>query len=204
LKNKPKKSTILFNSFTVSEPFVSLKRSKIPAKNLFNYIDKERPPSVSPEGGEYSPGSLQASPRGGLEGVSLELRGKMHLLRFFRGWVARLYIFICIFVAERQYHQLTNEDKDMNKRLFFIVSLLAAICSFGRAAEYKGYAVYTSSDSTIVCHDHGKMSEKTGDEIIQLDDFSGARGGLDAFDTDVKAKVKRVRFDPSFTSAKFR
>jgi len=38
-------------------------------KNPVNYIDKERPSSVSPEGGEYSPGSLQASPRGGLEGA---------------------------------------------------------------------------------------------------------------------------------------
>ena len=145
-----------------------------------------------------------SSPRGGLVGVSLELREKMHLLRFFRGWVARLNIFICIFVAERQYHQLTNEDKDMNKRLFLIVSLLAAICSFGRAVEYKGYAVYTSSDSTIVCYDDGKMSEKTGDEIIQLEDWGSSEDrGLDAFDTDVKAKVKKVRFDTSFTSAKF-
>ena len=92
----------------------------------------------------------------------------------------------------------------MSKRIFFIVSLLAAICSFGRAVEYKGYAVYTSSDSTIVCYDDGKMSEKTGDEIIQLEDWGSSEDrGLDAFDTDVKAKVKKVRFDTSFTSAKF-
>jgi len=32
LKIRTKKSTILFNSFTVSEPFVSLKRLKISAK----------------------------------------------------------------------------------------------------------------------------------------------------------------------------
>ena len=83
-----------------------------------------------------------------------------------------------------------------------MIALLVTVCSYCMAVT-QGYAVYTASDKTITCYDDGNMSSRTGTEKLELIDWNGASGGLDRFSADIKKVVEKVKFDPSFISAKF-
>ena len=90
----------------------------------------------------------------------------------------------------------------MKLRAFFVTVFIMAFCSY-TFGQTKGYAVYTAENKTITCYDDGKMNQKAGTIKKALLDSNGWGCGLDAFGDDVKDVVEVVKFDESFTSAKF-
>ena len=92
----------------------------------------------------------------------------------------------------------------MKLKALLITALLFLCYSTCIGQTKRGYAVYTAEDKTITCYDDGKMSSRPGTEKLELVDRDDNLCGIDRFDENIKEVVEKVKFDPSFISAKFR
>ena len=92
----------------------------------------------------------------------------------------------------------------MKLKALLITALLYFCYSTCIGQTKRGYAVYTAEDKTITCYDDGNMSSRPGTYKLELIDNDNAGCGLNGFDDNIKKVVEKVKFDPSFVSAKFR